>query len=114
MELDHVGDNTGKKQPKVHSNRPKIKPKSIKKRSWGGFWGSWRGLGESWRVLEELGAIFDRKNRQDGPKFASKMEPTWHQNRFKNLLEFSCFSGSVVGRILLGFGKDNAAKLVKK
>ena len=103
-----------KNNPKSIQIVPKSSPNRLKNvlgAGFGGLGGVWASLGGCWKIW---GRFFDRKNRQDGPKFASKMESTWHQNRFKNLLEFICFLGSVVGRILLGFGKDNAAKLVQK
>ena len=57
---------------------------------------------------------FDRKSGQHGPNLAPKLELKWTKNRCKNRSKIWCILGSIFGRILEDFGRQNGAKLAPK
>ena len=100
--------------PKSYKNRTKIIEKTNqnrKKSVSGGFWGVLGVLDGLWM---DVGPILDRKSRQHGPKLGPQMEPTWDKNRFKNQSKFWYVLGSILRRILVGFGRENGGKLATK
>ena len=57
---------------------------------------------------------FERKSCQHGPKLGPKLELKWIKNPSKNRSKNWCLLGSVFGRILVDFRRENGAKLAPK
>ena len=57
---------------------------------------------------------FLRKSGQHGPKLGPKLELKWTKIPFKNQSKNGCILGSVFGRILMDFGRENGGKLAPK
>ena len=77
-------------------------------------------LGPCWPLFRlkredpNSGLHFERKSGQHGPKLGPKLEPKWRKNRCKNRSKIWCILGSIFGRILVDFGRENGAKLAPK
>ena len=124
--------NKWKMDQKSTKNQSKMDQTSIKNR-WksrsGGLWGRFGGLlgrlgrsngslKASWTVLEASWKRLGREKwptwLQLGPKLGPKLELKWIKNPSKNRSKNWCLLGSVFGRILVDFGRENGAKLAPK